>query len=591
MTIEIGQIDTDVDSFGQWVVKTNLIINALSNSILTTNSDNTVGNSVMTGTLFANVFHANNFLKVGNTSSNALITNDRLIVYDTLTHNTSFTSNGMIINGSVLYKSNIMQLGNSVIRAANITSDVGTFVNKIVSGNSIIYPSYIQTDALNTYSFSMQTLSIGDLEANSQFNRDGYVISANPTGEELVNAVMTASDLWIKNIHCKNLDSEDLITANNILINGKFMMGGDNGDIKFTSNVLFYGSKNFFAKGLTSNGNVGIGIGLGKEFNATAPLHVVQSSVGTGLQVYNEKSSAIFESGNNNLIEFRYPVSTGKYAGMIWASNKQGGYLVYNTVGGTSDDTKYGDRLRLGAYDGINLEVGHQNSTDGIAANKRIVLRARESSITINTINGIRLNGLNNDDSTSTFHHTSLKAHPNAVPLEFTLPIDAGTANQALSTDGSGNMYWSNVSYVTAATDLRIKSLGVNCDPGITGTIRATDDITAFYSSDRSLKTNIKTIENALDKIDSITGVYFDWTDEFIEKQGGEDGYFIRKHDVGVIAQDLEPVLPEVVGTREDGIKAVKYDRIVALLIQGIKELRTEVNELKNTACNCGCKK
>ena len=152
-------------------------------------------------------------------------------------------------------------------------------------------------------------------------------------------------------------------------------------------------------------------------------------------------------------------------------------------------------------------------------------------------------------------------------------------------------MYWSNVSYVTAATDLRIKSLGVNCDPGITGTIRATDDITAFYSSDRSLKTNIKTIENALDKIDSITGVYFDWTDEFIEKQGGEDGYFIRKHDVGVIAQDLEPVLPEVVGTREDGIKAVKYDRIVALLIQGIKELRTEVNELKNTACNCGCKK
>ena len=68
-------------------------------------------------------------------------------------------------------------------------------------------------------------------------------------------------------------------------------------------------------------------------------------------------------------------------------------------------------------------------------------------------------------------------------------------------------------------------------------------------------------------------------------------GNFVKRHDIGVIAQDIEPVLPEVVGTREDGIKAVKYDRIVALLIQGINELKAEVRELKNNACDCGCKK
>ena len=583
MTIEIGQIDKDVDSFGQWVVKTNLIINALSNSILTTNSDNTVGNSVMTGTLFANVFHANSFLKVGDTSTNVIVTDSRLTLYDSATDNTTFTSNGMVINGSVLYKSNIMRLGNTVLRAANVTSNVGTFTDRIVTGNSIIYPTYIQTDALNTYSFSMQTLLIGDLEANAQFNRDGYVISANPTGEELVNAVMTASDLWIKNIHCKNLDSENLITANNILINGKFMMGGNNGDIKFTSNVLFYGDKNFFAKGLTSNGNVGIGIGLGKEFNATAPLHVVQSSVGTGLQVYNAKSSVILESGNNNLIEFRYPVNDGKYAGMIWADNNQSGYLVYQNQGGGVGGS-YSDRFRIGAVSGVNFEIGATNTTDGISEGRRVVLQVTNTAIEVATTNGIKLYG-------STSGSASITSHPTATPTTFQFPINAGTANQAMTTDGSGNMYWSNVSYVTAATDLRIKSLGVNCDPGITGTIRATDDITAFYSSDRSLKTNVKPIENALEKIEKLTGVEFDWTDEFIEQHGGEDGYFVRKHDIGVIAQDIEPVLPEVVGTRPDGIKAVKYDRIVALLIQGINALKAEVRELKSNTCDCGCKK
>ena len=56
---------------------------------------------------------------------------------------------------------------------------------------------------------------------------------------------------------------------------------------------------------------------------------------------------------------------------------------------------------------------------------------------------------------------------------------------------------------------------------------------------------------------------------------------FIRKNDVGVLADELEIILPQLVGTRQDGYKAVKYDRIAALLIQAIKELRIEVNDLK----------
>jgi hypothetical protein len=116
------------------------------------------------------------------------------------------------------------------------------------------------------------------------------------------------------------------------------------------------------------------------------------------------------------------------------------------------------------------------------------------------------------------------------------------------------------------------------------GAITATGNITAFYTSDKRLKENIIPIENALDKIDKINGVEFDWTDKFIDVESGgkgEDGFFFRKHDIGIIAQEINEVLPEAVGTRDDGYMAVRYEKVVPLLIQAIKELKTEIKELK----------
>jgi len=135
------------------------------------------------------------------------------------------------------------------------------------------------------------------------------------------------------------------------------------------------------------------------------------------------------------------------------------------------------------------------------------------------------------------------------------------------------------------SSDVQFDSFGVGtAASGTTGQIRATNDVTAFYSSDKSLKENIKNIENPLEKVSQINGVTFDWTEDYIKENGGEDNYFVRKNDVGVIAQEVEKVLPEVVATRKDGIKAVKYDRIVALLIESIKELKKEIEELKSGA-------
>ena len=116
---------------------------------------------------------------------------------------------------------------------------------------------------------------------------------------------------------------------------------------------------------------------------------------------------------------------------------------------------------------------------------------------------------------------------------------------------------------------------------GTTGEIRATDEITAYYSSDERLKENIQKIDNALYKLRKVRGVMFDWRDEVIEKRGGEDNYFVRKHDTGVIAQEVEQVLPEVVAIREDGYKAVRYEKLAGIIIQAINELADEVEEIK----------
>jgi len=107
--------------------------------------------------------------------------------------------------------------------------------------------------------------------------------------------------------------------------------------------------------------------------------------------------------------------------------------------------------------------------------------------------------------------------------------------------------------------------------------IEASGDVIAFGSSDKRLKDNIEPIEDPLEKMDKIGGYTFIWND----KQSTYEG-----KDVGVIAQEIEEVLPEVVTTRGSGYKAVKYEKIVPLLIESIKELKQEVDEIKQK-CDC----
>lgn len=270
---------------------------------------------------------------------------------------------------------------------------------------------------------------------------------------------------------------------------------------------------------------------------------------------------------------------------------------------------------------------------------------AKVAIISNSDTSGGKMAEFNADSSVELYHDGSLKLATASAGIQttgtvnvngaYTLPTSDGSANQVLTTDGSGAVTFAtpttgDITSVTAGNGLSgggtsgdvslAVSPGTGIDVGanvsvdvsdflsngsnnrvvtatgadamngeanmtfdgstlvITGAITATGDVTAFQSSDKTLKENITNIENSLDKVSKINGVYYNWTKEAQDKHD----HFGKEKEVGVIAQDVEKVLPEIVATRDDGTKAVKYERLCALLIESVKELKKEIELLKN---------
>ena len=140
--------------------------------------------------------------------------------------------------------------------------------------------------------------------------------------------------------------------------------------------------------------------------------------------------------------------------------------------------------------------------------------------------------------------------------------VDLGTTSVKFKTAfiDSGSFDYMNVTgFVTAST------------------IETSGDIVAFGSSDRNLKDNIQPIENPLEKMKEIGGYSFVWNDNQSVYEG---------KDIGVIAQEIQSVLPEIVATRDNGYLGVKYEKIVPLLIESIKELQKKIEHIEE---NCDC--
>ena len=287
-----------------------------------------------------------------------------------------------------------------------------------------------------------------------------------------------------------------------------------------------------------------------------------------------------------------FQISASGKAGIlkINSTNSSEGVSMSGTLGVTGLTTLSG---------GLTSTAGTTNLGTTVASTMKV------SDLTDNRLVIVGASGELEDDANLTFNGTLFDCNASGG---FNVDVPGADFIVQDSDDATTNFIWrdhsANVLYlgiqatakIVARSDIDMdasgtaynldgaKSIGVGtAASGTAGEIRATNDVTAYYSSDATLKENVQVIADPIGKLQAIRGVEFDWTDDYIEDKGGEDNYFVRKHDVGVIAQEVEQVLPEVVGTREDGIKAVRYDRMVALLIEAVKTQQEQIEALTNT--------
>ena len=194
------------------------------------------------------------------------------------------------------------------------------------------------------------------------------------------------------------------------------------------------------------------------------------------------------------------------------------------------------------------LKVGPQNSsfshfytdiTNGYYFNRKI------------TVNSGEISSMTNDDLKLSvgFHNTS-KTH---------MILKNTTTDCSVEVHG----------------DVIAKPLGNNF-----GKLMAENDVIAF-ASDKRLKENIVEISNPLDKIQQVRGVYFDWN-----QKSKEEGFKAarEKNEIGMIAQEVEQIIPQAIEPApfNKEYKTIKYDRLIPLLVECIKDQQKQINELKS---------
>ena len=460
MTIAVANVNQDTDTFGQWMAKTSQLATALSNYVITTDSNTTIGDAAISGMFSANSLVTSNsgYLMLGGATSNVIASPQSIVLQTSTTSNNIITSTGMIIGGDVQYTSSFMSIGDTIFGPSN------GHVTNLYIGNTIHFnQSYISENHFNALLMNTATLAvssygyIGDVEANVEISRDGLSIYANPTGMYIVNSFMNSTDLYISNIH-----------ANTITIAGG--MNGDqliNGSLHVTGNEIV-------------NGSLTIGSGI-----INGNLHV------TG----------------NEIIDGTLTIGSG----IVNGNEHITGNLIVDGSGTISGP------FSAGAGSTIN---GNEHITGNLQVDGNITTNANEHIVGSLQIDGNQtLNG--------------------------TLSVNNG----ATITNGAV----------------------------INGNITATGNITAYYSDD-NLKDKLGNIENALEKLLSLNGF------KYTPNQTALDLGYTMKNEVGVSAQEVQKVLPEAVvpAPISDQYLTVHYDRLIPLLIEAIKQLKAEVDSLKN---------
>jgi hypothetical protein len=277
-------------------------------------------------------------------------------------------------------------------------------------------------------------------------------------------------------------------------------------------------------------------------------------------------TSESFPSENGGGLRIRSDTSTLELRGLQWTPsvvyydiNYQGLQHYWSVNGSEKARIDSSGRFGLGTSSpGATLDVSETSSGATVTS---LFLR-NPAALAAGTVSRLAMTAVNTGSRFAYIDAGVTGASDNGHYLAFGTNPAGGAPTEKARISSSGGF-----------------SVGTTANPGA-GAIYATGDITAFYSSDIRLKKDIEPISEPIKKLMEISGVTYKWNEEYL-KDKDVDGYFVRETEVGVIAQDVEKVLPEVVATRENGYKAVRYEKLVALLIEAVKDQQKQIDELK----------
>ena len=256
--------------------------------------------------------------------------------------------------------------------------------------------------------------------------------------------------------------------------------------------------------------------------------------------------------------------TAGAYVGSIIYSHADDS-LRFNVNGGT-------ERMRLDSSG--RLLVGQSRTTQPGVVNTTTGFGIRNNGLFFASAYQGRTGTLSrsgSDGDVLGFYRAGARAGSIGVTTNLmTIMGKDGDGGLAIQNNSFGDIVYPASNSSGGASDNAIDlgySSGRFKDAYFGGTVNAANFNT---TSDATLKTNVETLTGSLDAVTSLRGVSFDW----LENGGSE---------IGVIAQEVEAVLPDVVSTNDEGIKSVKYGNMVAVLIEAIKEqqLRIEALEAK----------
>jgi len=299
---------------------------------------------------------------------------------------------------------------------------------------------------------------------------------------------------------------------------------------------------------IDSSGNLGIGTSSPSSFNGGANNLVVGSGSGSeGITIYadNASNSAIFFADTDS-------TTTGQL-NYQHASNA----MTFHTNGGS-------EAARLDSSG--NLLVGRTSSSGFTTSSGSAHFPNGSIFATVDGGQALNLSRLTSDGSIAGFYKSGTSVGSIGTGSG---RIHIGQGDTGLSASDTFNSIIPWNTSTNAQRDAGISLGGASArftDAHFSGTVNAANFNT---TSDATLKTNVETLTGSLDAVKSLRGVSFDWL---------ESG----NSEVGVIAQEVEAVLPDVVSTNDEGIKSVKYGNMVAVLIEAIKEQQLQIDELKS---------